>query len=137
METFTFIKITNPPAYEEVFIRSSTIDEVITKLSATLGATISFDAVTANTININKEWNRRKSSSMETIYEIKPDNKPRSVYAVYQLSYPIITSNSLFYSHTMQVNNQTCSLQKAICQKHCFIIICVYVLCLYRGGTRQ
>lgn len=61
METFTFIKITNPPAYEEVFIRSSTIDEVITKLSATLGATISFDAVTANTININKEWNRRKT----------------------------------------------------------------------------
>lgn len=48
METFTFIKITNLPAYLKVFIRNSIIDEVITKLSATLGATIKFDAATTN-----------------------------------------------------------------------------------------
>lgn len=54
METFTFIKITNLPAYDKMFIRNSIIDEVITKLSATLDATIRFDAVTTNTINISK-----------------------------------------------------------------------------------
>lgn len=37
---------------------------------------------------------------METIYEIEPANKPRSVYAVYQLSYPIITTNSSYSIRT-------------------------------------
>ncbi|KAL7323089.1 hypothetical protein PS15p_211042 [Mucor circinelloides] len=100
METYAFVKIANLPAYEKAFIRSSTINEVITKLGITVGATIKLETVTINAINVGKEWNKRKSNSMETIYEIEPDQKPRSVYAVYQLSYPLLSSNSTYSVRT-------------------------------------
>lgn len=100
METYAFVKIANLPAYEKALIKSSTINEAITKLGITLGATIKLEAVTINTISMSREWSKRKSNSMETMYEIGPDHEPRSIYAVYQLHCPVLSSNSTYSIRT-------------------------------------
>ncbi|CAO3632351.1 unnamed protein product [Mucor fragilis] len=100
METYAFVKIASLPAYEKALIRSSTINEITTKLGITLGATIKLDTVTINTISMSREWSKRKSHSMETMYEIGPDHEPRSVYAVYQLHHPLLESNSAYSIRT-------------------------------------
>ncbi|KAK4517914.1 cyclin-like protein interacting with PHO85 [Mucor velutinosus] len=100
METHAFVKIANLPAYEKVLLKSSTINEASTKLGIAIGTTIKMEAVTINTISMSREWCKRKSNSMETLYKIGPDHEPRSVYAVYQLSYPLLSSNSTYSTRT-------------------------------------
>ncbi|GAN01619.1 hypothetical protein MAM1_0010c01053 [Mucor ambiguus] len=100
METYAFVKIANLPAHEKALVKRSTINEAITKLGITLGATIKLDSVTINTISVSREWSKRKSHSMETIYEIGPDHEARSVYAVYQLNYPLLANNSAYSIRT-------------------------------------